>query len=50
MNTEKGAGHAAARGKKKGKTKEEIFGCDEGGHAGQEVGARECEVFNSSVW
>ena len=26
-----------------GKTKDEVFGCDEGGHA--EVGAREDEVF-----
>ena len=29
-----GAGDSAAREKKMGKTKEEVFECDEGGHAG----------------
>ena len=34
-----------------GKTKDKIFGCGEGGHAGgRAVGAREEAVFDRSLW
>ena len=47
MLPRKSAGGAAAREKKTGKTKEEVFLCGEGGHAG---GRRRQGVFARSVW
>ena len=44
----KGACDSVARKKEKGKSKEEVFGCSEGGHTGGRKEGR--LVFDRSIW